>query len=174
MRIGELYHLNNERIKHKPGEPAFIEQNKKLKTALKRMSDDIQKEYEHQAQIEVMNSMKEHWEGLTLFVEHPELDMDNNFIERMLRPMVLGRNNYCGNHSLWGGQLSATMFSIIQTCVMHNIPPKAYLGYSLSECAKRGSAPSKEEIDSFLPHNLSEDIREKLRMNKAEERAPSS
>ena len=34
--------------------------------------------------IDVMNSMKEHWEGLTLFVEHPDVPMDNNSLERML------------------------------------------------------------------------------------------
>ncbi len=27
-----------------------------------------------------MNSMKEHWDGLTLFVEYPELPMDNNLM----------------------------------------------------------------------------------------------
>ncbi len=172
IRIGELYHINNERIKHKPDEPVFIEQHEKLKTALQKMSDEMQKEYELQPQIDVMNSMKEHWEGLTLFVEHPELDMDNNFLERMLRLMVLGRKNYWGNHSLWGGQLSAAMFSVIQTCRKHDISPEAYLDYYFTECAKRGAAPSKEEIGSFLPHNLSEDIREKLRINKSEERAP--
>ena len=171
-KIGSLYHINNERIKHKPGEPAFIEQNEKLKTALEKMSDEMQKEYEHPAQIDVMNSMKEHWEGLTLFVEHPDVPMDNNSLERMLRPMVLGRKNYWGNHSLWGGELSATMFSIIQTCFKHNISPPAYLKYYFSECAKRGAAPSKEEIDSFLPHNLSQDIKEKLRINKAGEHTP--
>ena len=124
VKIGNLYHSNNERIKHKPGEPAFIEQNEKLKTALEKMSDEMQKEYEHPAQIDVMNSLKEHWEGLTLFVEHPDVPMDNNSLERMLRPMVLGRKNYWGNHSLWGGHLSAAMFSIIQTCLKHNISPE--------------------------------------------------
>ncbi len=174
VKIGNLYHINNERIKHKPDEPAFIEQHKKLKTALQKMSDEMQKKHEHPAQIDVMNSMKEHWDGLTLFVDRPDIDMDNNYMERTLRPMVLGRNNYRGNHSLWGGQLSAAMFSITQTCPKHNISPKAYLDYYFSECAKRGAAPPKEEIDSFLPHNLSAEIKEKLMMNKAEERAPSS
>lgn len=173
-RIGNLYHINNERIKHTPGEITFIEQHEKLKTALQKMSDEIQKEYEHPAQVDAMNSLKEHWDGLTLFVERPDVPMDNNLAERTLRPMVLGRKNYWGNHSLWGGQLSAAMFSIIQTCLMHNISPRAYLEYYFSECAKRGAAPSKEEIDSFLPHNLSGEIKEKLMMDKAEERAPGS
>jgi len=28
-----------------------------------------------------MNSMKEHWEGLTLFVDNPEIPIDNNLAE---------------------------------------------------------------------------------------------
>ncbi len=42
VKIGNLYHINNERIKHAPGEPAFIEQNEKLKTALQKMSEEMQ------------------------------------------------------------------------------------------------------------------------------------
>ena len=75
---------------------------KSCKTALGKMSDEMQKKYEHPAQVDVMNSLKEHWEGLILFVEHPDVPMDNNSLERTLRPMVLGRKNYWGNHSLLG------------------------------------------------------------------------
>jgi len=51
------------------------------------------------------------------------VDMDNNISERMLRIPVLGRKNYWGNHAVWAGQLSAAMFSIIQTCA-YNDPQK--------------------------------------------------
>ena len=118
--------------------------------------------------------MKEHWKGLTLFVDNPALPMDNNLAERMLRSMVLGRKNYWGNHCLWAGQLTVEMLSIVQTCLMHGISPRAYLTYYLTECAKRGSAPPEDETEAFLPHKLSEDIRERLRINKPEERAPDS
>ena len=65
-----------------------------------------------------MSSMKEHWRGLTLFVDFPELPMDNNLMENSIRPAALGRKNYIGNHSKWGGNLAACMYSIIQTCVI--------------------------------------------------------
>jgi len=106
-----------------------------------------------------------------VFVAHPDVDMDNNISERMLRGPVLGRKNYWGNHSLWAGELSAAMFSIIQTCNYNNISPKAYLTWYLTECVKKGAAPTKEDIDTFLPHNLTPDRREQLRVNKPQESA---
>lgn len=89
--------------------------------------------------------------------------MDNNLAERMLRPMVLGRKNYWGNHSLWAGKLTAAMFGSFQTCLMHHISPRAYLTYYLTECAKRGSAPSEGEIDLFLLPKLNENTKTKLK-----------
>ncbi len=35
-----------------------------------------------------------HWQGLTIFVDHPHIPMDNNAAERGLRGSVLGRKNY--------------------------------------------------------------------------------
>jgi len=95
----------------------------------------------HPPQTAIMNSMKEDWKGLTLFVDNPEITIDNNLAGRMLRPMVLGRKNYWGNHTLWAGQLTAAMFSVIQTRLMHSVSPRAYLTYHLTEWPKRGSAP---------------------------------
>jgi len=87
--------------------------------------------------------------------------MDNNLVERILRPMVLGRKNYWGNHSLWAGELTAAMFGSFQTCLMHEISPRAYLTYYLTECTKRNSAPSEDEIKLFLPPKLNESIKTK-------------
>jgi len=75
--------------------------------------------------------------------------------------MVLGRKNYWGNHSLWPGKLTAAMFSIIQTRLMHEISPRAYLTYYLTECTKRGSAPSEDEIKPSLPPEFNESIKTK-------------
>jgi hypothetical protein len=37
--------------------------------------------------------------GLTLFVDYPEVPMDNNYGERQLRNPVVGRKNYYGSGS---------------------------------------------------------------------------
>jgi transposase len=163
-RIGTVYQINDERIKYHPEDSSFKELDQKLREKIAEIYSLINQEYNHSGQNALFKSMKKHWEGLTLFVDCPEIPMDNNSAERMLRAVVLGRNNYWGNHSFWGGKLTGAMFSIIQTCLLHQISPRDYLNYYLSECAKRGSAPTKEEIESFLPHQLPESIKEKLKI----------
>jgi len=165
-KIAQLYHINNERIKHNLETASFKNYDVKLREAIDWMSSEINQPYSHPQQTATMESMKKHWQGLTLFVDNSDVSMDNNISERMLRGPVLGRKNYWGNHALWAGQLSAEMFSIVQTCISNDVSPKEYLTWYLSECVKKGSAPSEDEIDSFLPHNLTIDMREKLRVNK--------
>ena len=91
------------------------------------MRKAVDGKHDHDAQVKVMNSMRNHWDGLTLFVEHPELPMDNNLMENGIRPCALGRNNFLGNHSRWGDNLAACMYSVIQTCLLNDIEPRAYL-----------------------------------------------
>ncbi len=86
----------------------------------------------------------------------------------MLREPVFGRKNYSGNHSPRAAELTGAMCSPIQTCIINDISPRAYLTYYFEECTKRGKAPSEDEIDSFLPNKLSLEIKEKLRLNKPE------
>jgi len=161
-KISLLYDANDERVKHNRSSPEFEKYHSKLNEILDWMKQEIEKQYTHPAQTEIMKSMKEHWTGLTLFVEHSEIPMDNNPVERALRTIVLGINNYCGNCSIWGGEFLAAMQSIIQTCLLHGISPRTYLIYYFEECAKRGSVPNDHEIISFLPHKLSEDVKKRL------------
>ncbi|NDP59543.1 MAG: transposase [Oxalobacteraceae bacterium] len=59
--------------------------------------------------------MKNHWSGMTMFVDHPEVPMDNNSAERSVRISVVGRKNFYGSGSRWSGQLAATMYSLLMT-----------------------------------------------------------
>lgn len=165
-RIGELYHINNERIKYNPEDISFKEYDTELRKKIDEMYSLINAEYNHPGQISVIDSIKEHWKGLTLFVDNSDIPMDNNLAERILRPAVLGRKNYWGNHSPWGCDLTCEMYSIIETCHLNEISPRAYLTYYLKECQKRGSAPSENEIVSFLPHKLDESLKNGLKYHR--------
>jgi len=46
----------------------------------------------------VLQSLLEHWSGLTLFVEHPEVPMDNNRGENSIRNPVTGNPLSITNH----------------------------------------------------------------------------
>jgi len=53
--------------------------------------------------------------------------IDNNAIERMNRAPVIGRKNYlfCGEHA--GGDRTAKIYSLIESCKLNKIDPIAYL-----------------------------------------------
>jgi hypothetical protein len=109
----------------------------------------------------VLASLLEHWPGLTLFVEHPEVPMDNNRAENTIRTPVTGRKNYYGSGSIWSAQLAAMLFSILQTLALWGINPRHWLTRYLTACAENGgSAP--QDIDPFLPWSMDETRRAAL------------
>ena len=100
--------------------------------------------------------MRKHWSGLLLFVDHPEIPMDNNLSERKLREPVLGRKNYYGCGSQWSGDLTASLFTIFQTARLNQLHPKKYLKAYLQAVALNQGKPP-DNLDDFLPWNLKEE-----------------
>jgi transposase len=103
----------------------------------------------------VLASLLEHWSGLTVFVEHPEVPMDNNLGENSIRTPVNGRKNYYGSGSICCAQLAAMLFAILQTLVLWGINPRHWLRCYLTACAQNG-ASAPRDIDPFLPWAMDE------------------
>lgn len=152
--IGQLYAINNQRLKVRDNPQQFKIQQETLETAILKMKNRLTDNYALPEQQQVITSLVNHWQGLTLFVDNPDIPMDNNIAENMLRTPVVGRKNYYGNHSEFGGLFSAVMFTITQTCILHNINPDAYLKYYFTECAKTQNVP--QNLERFMPHRLKE------------------
>ena len=55
--------------------------------------------YTNKVQTDQMESMRNHWKGLTRFLDDPDIPLDNNLAERALRKPVVGRKNFYANHS---------------------------------------------------------------------------
>jgi len=106
--------------------------------------------------------MNKHWEGLTIFVDHPDIPMDNNEAERRLRNPVVGRKNYYGNNSVWSGMLTAALFTIIQTLLKNHINPKKFLIAYFDACAENEGKPL-DNLNDFLPWNMSDEQKAKFR-----------
>ena len=66
-------------------------------------------------QEKILKSMRAHWQGLTVFVEHPHVPMDNNAAERALRALAVARKNFYGSRSQWSGELAMGCFTILAT-----------------------------------------------------------
>jgi transposase len=160
--IGTLYHLNDERLKVCEDAAAFAVADGALRAAAtrfgKRGEEQLREPDVHPARRKVLESLGDHWTGLTVFLEHPEVPMDNNTAERSERGPVVGRKNYYGSGSVWSGHLAAMLFSLFQTLCLSGLNPRLWLTAYLTACAEaRGRAPA--DVDRFLPWNLSPEQR---------------
>jgi len=157
--IDLLFHLNNKRLEVLTEPDKFSQADLALRHALDAMKQNYENELKgedlHPLKRKVLKSLRDHWSGLLIFVDHPEIPMDNNLSERKLREPALGRKNYYGCSSLWSGALAATLFTIFQTAILNHIHPKKFLRAYLEACAKNHGKPP-DHIHEFLPWNLSE------------------
>lgn len=115
----------------------------------------------HMAQRQVLASLQNHWQGLTVFVTYPEVPMDNNPAEQAVRNPVTGRKNYYGSGSIWSAELAATLFSLFQTIELWQINACHWLQEYLAACANEGGK-APEDLTPFLPWRMNEDRRQQL------------
>jgi len=91
-----------------------------------------------------------HWHGLVRFLEDGRIELDNNTVERAIRPLTLQRKNALfAGHDL-GAENWATFATLVETCKLCGINPQAYLTDVLARIVLRGDA---DPIDDLLPYN---------------------
>ncbi len=73
-----------------------------------------------------MSYFLENFTGLTRFLDHPDHPIDNNPQERLLRNPVIGRKTWYGTHSKQGAKTAATLFSLVESCKLNRVNPRAY------------------------------------------------
>ena len=157
--IGQLYHLNKLRLQTLPDSAQRAAAQADLLQAVQRLADQRERALAGPQLAEparkVLQSMAEHWSGLTVFVHAPWVPMDNNAAERDLRGPVVGRKNFYGSGARWSGQLAATMYSVLATLGLWRINARAWLGAYLQACADNGNrAPA--DLAPFLPWAMDE------------------
>jgi transposase len=161
-QIGQLYQLNDARLEVRDDPAAFAPADGALRAAVTafgaRGESELLEPGLHPARQRVLESLGHHWTGLTVFVEHPEVPMDNNTAERSERGPVVGRKNYYGSGSEWSGRLAAMLFSLFQTLCLWGLNPRLWLTAYLQACAEAGGCAA-QDVDRFLPWNLSPEQR---------------
>jgi transposase len=157
-QINLVYHINNQRVDVGEDSHAFAEADKQLREALESMEIQRDKQLADKdlllVQRKLLTSLKEHWEGLLIFVDHPEIPMDNNPAERALRGPIVGRKNFYGSGAQWSGKLAVMMFSLFQTLLLWQVNPKTWLERFFRACAEHGGT-ALDDVSVFLPWNMS-------------------
>ena len=93
------------------------------------------------------------WDELIVYTQDCILEIDNNLVENIIRPIALGRKNYlfAGSHD--AAQRSAVIYSILACCKANDINPLAYLSDILDKLPAR----TVNNIDDLLPWNWKPD-----------------
>ena len=164
-RIRLLYRLNDRRLAVRRDATAFGAADGCLRQAVAAMKTQMETELARADLAtpcrKVLESLRAHWEGLTLFVDDPRIPMDNNTSERLERGPAVARKNFYGSGSLWSGQLMAALFSILATLAMWKLNPRKWLTWYFEHCAAAGGKVP-QDVQSFLPWNLSAEKKKEL------------
>src|ERR1700682_5206001 len=88
------------------------------------------------------------WEGLTRFIDDGRIELDNNTVERSIRPIALNRKNALFAGSDGGAEHWAIIASLIETCKLNGVEP---LGYLTDVLTRIVSGHPNSDIDKLLP-----------------------
>jgi transposase len=164
-RIRDLYRLQRQRLAHPAASDAFAAADAGLRQTITAMQTQAAAELAdpqlRQPCRKVLDSLQEHWTGLTHFVDDLRIPMDNNASERRVRGPAVGRKNYYGSGALWSGRLAAMLFSLFATLQLCKLNPRRWLTWYLQKCAE-GGGKAPADISQFLPWNLSAEQRTTL------------
>jgi transposase len=89
------------------------------------------------------------WSTFTRFLDDGRICMTNNAAERAVRGIAVGRRNwtFCGSDT--GGERAAVMFTLIETCKLCDVDPRAWLADVLARIADH----PMNRIHELLPWN---------------------
>ena len=84
-------------------------------------------------------------------MDHPEIAVDNNYIEQQIKHYATGRKAWLFSYDAGSAQASANLFSLVMTCRVNQVEPYAYLNYLFEHLP---AASTVEQVEALLPWNL--------------------
>jgi hypothetical protein len=91
-----------------------------------------------------------HWTALSRFTEAGHLDASNNFAERCMRAVAVGRKAFLFVGSERAGHAAAIYYSLVESCKANKVNPLTYLSYILSNARNKAlQLPTPDELATF-------------------------
>jgi transposase len=95
---------------------------------LRRALEKLKPRYLPQSPMgQAINYALNQWASLERFLDHGEVEIDNNLVENAIRPTAIGKKNWLFFGSEEAGARNAVIYTLIQNCRMHGVEPSAYL-----------------------------------------------
>lgn len=150
--IGELYKVEQAAKRLSP-EECFTTRQSRSKEILAKLFDkaasiqlSLLPQHPLHGAIEYMLKQKAE---LTRYIDDANFQIDNNSIERQMRPIAVGRKNYLFTGSHDGAKVAALFYSLINTCKLNKVNPYEYL----ADILRRIKDHPINRIAELLPHN---------------------
>jgi len=149
----EIYQLNNL-CKGKPPDQ-ILEIRSQMATRFEAMKQRATEEFDRYPNglkyKTALNYLIENYDGLTLFLTEPDVPVDNNSQERLLRSHVVGRKTWYGTHSERGAETAAVLFSIVETCKLNGVNPREYFAALVRDLLSKKTAYTPVDFKNFTP-----------------------
>ena len=150
--IAKLYLIENF-AKEKELEPSEIQdlRNREARPILSEIRTEINEIIENGIPVRKLGNatsyLNNQWDKLTEYCNDGTFLIDNNIVERSIRPATLGRKNYLFAGSENGAKWIAGFYSLIETCKLHGVEPGRYL----TEVLRYIVDYDKEDLETLLP-----------------------
>lgn len=96
-----------------------------------------------------LNYLHKEWEALQVFLREAPVPIDNNRVENAIRPMALGKKNWLFAATTAGADASGNIYSLIQTAIVNDLEPQAYLARVFAELP---NAVTASDVAKLLPY----------------------
>ena len=152
QRIQGLYKVEDAIRGRPPDERRRVrqEQAKPLLDAMRTWLDDTLRRTSKRSDLTVaIRYALTRWAALTRYIADGRTEIDNNPVERAIRPIALGRKNWLFAGSDTGGTRAAAIASLIATAKLNGTDPEAYLRHVLDRIANH----SAKRVAELLPWN---------------------
>ncbi len=116
---------------------------KRLKTWLQERVDVLPKS----ALGTAIGYMLDNWAPLEAYLDDARIPIDNNAVERAIRPIAVGRRNWLFMGSARGGRAAAILFTLLESCQQNGHNPWTYM----TDILTRLPSTPAEDLSSLLP-----------------------
>jgi transposase len=91
------------------------------------------------------------WPRLIRYTEDGRISLDNNVVENIVRPFVVGRKNWLFSDTPQGAKASAAIYSLIETAKANGLEPYWYLKYLFENLPE---AMTADDFKALMPQNI--------------------
>jgi hypothetical protein len=90
-----------------------------------------------------------HWEGLIRYTQAGHLEASNNYAERCMRSVAVGRKAFLFVGSERAGRAAAIYYSLVESCKLNKINPLSYLTHVLTHARNPSiTLPTPDEFSA--------------------------